>query len=198
MTLLPTAPPVLTAGSITAARAAIEAIAHRTVPALADFCVVHVRHRHALRAVAGAHTTAAGERDVRALMDARIDLDDSQSTAAYVVRTGRPVLRSTVEPDRRPGRRDRIATLVERLAPRSVLVMPIAVGPTVVGTLSLCYAHSGRSYASRHLPRARRLASRIAAALLPGGRPDMPVGLRSAARHAGQGTIIRRRLAARS
>jgi len=184
---------------VASARHAVERAARAAVPRLADFCFIHVRSRAWLKGVAAAHVTAQGDRDVRALMRARrIAVTDEESTVARVVRTGRPVLRATVPPDPVAAPNgDRSALLLRRLAPRSVLVVPIAAGKTVLGAVSLCYADSGRTYLSRDLPPARRIARQIAATLVPDAPAHAPLRLRATARHAGHGPVIRRRVAAR-
>jgi GAF domain-containing protein len=185
--------------AIAAARRAIERAARDAVPTLADFCLVHLVAGRVIRCVAGAHSTREGGRDVRALMSHRIRPDDRDSTVAQVVRTHRATLRREIYPDTHDRARARgLAELHRRLAPTSALVVPIVIDGAVLGALSLCYSHSGRSYAARHVASAERLASRIADILVAGTPIDAPIGLRAAVRHAGQGTTVRRRVAARN
>lgn len=138
--------------------------ARDAVPTLADFCLVHVVDGATLRCVAGAHVSRPGQMYVRALMRSRgIRRNDLVSTVAHVVRTGRPLLRAHVPAEPRGEiRKGGLAELQHRLAPRSVLVVPIADGGAVLGALSLCYSESGRSYAGRHLRPAHRMTARIA------------------------------------
>jgi GAF domain-containing protein len=200
MNRIPPAPDLLTSGRITAMRAVVERTAHEAVPLLADFCIVHLKARGALAAVTGAHATRTGDRNLRALIRGhRVRLNDLHSTVAHVVRTGDPVLRRVIPPDpQTPSDPNRLETLLRRLAPHSALVVPIAVGKTVLGTVSLCFSESRRSYSARHLGAARRLAARIAEILLPDAPEKVPIGLRGAVRHARQGTLLRRREAARN
>src|ERR1051325_8450784 len=140
-------PPVATAAA-RAARRTIEQIARSAIPALADFVVVFVVEGRSIVGVASAHATREGDKLLRALRRAyRVNRANLQSTVAQVVRTGQPSLRRTIihEQDARPPRGS-IADLHRRLACRSALVLPIRVGETVTGAVTLCYAGSGRSY----------------------------------------------------
>jgi GAF domain-containing protein len=194
------APESRIAARVVESRRAIERTARAAVPTLADFCLVHLIAGRGIVFIAGVHATRTGGRDIRALMRAhRIRPDDPDSTVAQVVRTRRPTLRTTILPDiaERSGRAGGVADLHRRLAPTSALVVPILRNDVVLGAVSLCYSQSGRSYGTRHLASAERLASRIAE-VLTAARTNASPGLRATARHARQGTAIRRRVAARN
>jgi GAF domain-containing protein len=176
---------------------AIARAAREAIPNLADFCLVHLVAGNALTCVAGAHSTPGGTRNMRALMKAqRIALDDRFSTVATVVRTRRATIRRDIYPDDEAA--GQLSELQRKLAPTSALVVPIVTDRGVLGAISLCYSHSGRSYAARHLALAKRLALRLAETLTPRQPADAAHGLRAAARHARQGTTLRRRVAARN
>jgi GAF domain-containing protein len=133
------------------------------VPELADFAVVFMVTGRSIVGIASAHVSPAGARLLRALQRVyHIRRDDLHSTVAQVVRTGQPSLRRTIlrdtEAHPRPGS---VADLHRRLACRSALVLPIRVGNTVTGVVSLCYADSGRKYAASDLAYARRIAHDI-------------------------------------
>ena len=193
------APRKLTAAAIAAARNAIQRSARHAVPALADFCLVHLVCGRTIRCIAGAHDTRQGARAIRELMTTdRIRPDDRQSTVAHVVRSGRATLRTDIHPDPEMARARGVAEIHRRLAPTSALVVPIVHGGAVLGALSLCYSHSGRSYAARHVASAKRLATDIAGVLLPAPAIDAAIGLRAAARHASHTSTMRRRVAARN
>jgi GAF domain-containing protein len=178
---------------------AVERTAREAVPALADFCFVHVVGGGGITCVAGTHATREGRRTMRALMRLhRIRPDDRVSAVAQVVRTRRPLVRVGIRPDvDTKVRANSVGELHRRLDPRSALVVPIVYDDAVLGTLSLCYSESGRSYAARHLSRAKRLAARIAAALMPDRLTNAARRLRPATRDARQGTASGRRLASR-
>lgn len=187
----------LTAASIAAARSAMRRILRGVVPAFADFSLVFLRDSATIRCVTGAHATADGTRVVSALIRRyRIRLDDPTSTVAQVIRTSKAMVRSDIQPE--PGAaRDLVSEIHRRLAPRSALVVPIDIAGDVVGALTVCYSHSGRSYASGDIPAMTRVASRIAAVLSKARAADATLGLRPSAGDARQGTTVRRRVAAR-
>jgi hypothetical protein len=190
-------PPIATADR--AAHRSIQEIARRAVPALADFAMVFMVAGRSIVGIASAHVSPAGARVVRALQRIyRIRLDDLQSAVAQVIRTGRPLLRKSIQHDRQPTRRGSVADLHRRLGCRSALVLPIRIGPTVAGAVTLCYAGSGRTYAPADLAGARRVAREIArTVLLPASHAAAP-RLRAAIGDARRQTTVRRRVAARN
>lgn len=177
---------------------AIERAAREAIPSLADFCLVHVVSGGMIRCVAGVHVSRLGRSHVRALMRCRgIRRDDLVSSVASVVRTQRPILRPRVasEPRETP-RKGGIAELQQRLAPCSVLVVPIVDdGTAALGALSLCYSESARTYTARQLKPARRIAMRIARFLVQ-ARDN--VATRLAPRDARQAVPPRRRAGPRN
>lgn len=151
---------------------AIERVARDAVPAIADFCLVHVVRGVVIPCAAAIHVSRRGQLLLRSLMRHHvIRSNDLVSSVAHVVRTQRPLLRSRVHDEPRGDGRGEIAKLHRRLAARSVLVVPITAQRAVVGALSLCFAESGRSYTVRHLAPARRIAARIAEVLVPASQP---------------------------
>src|ERR1041385_6320150 len=136
--------PVATAAG--AARRSMQQIAQRAVPALADFAVVFIVAGRSIVGIASAHVNANGQRLLRSLRRVyRINRDDLHSTVAQVVRTGRPSLRRTIFHERTSDApRGSVADLHRRLGCRSALVLPIHVGHTVTGAVTLCYAAAGR------------------------------------------------------
>jgi GAF domain-containing protein len=138
--------------------ARLQRLARSFVPALADFCLVHLLERHAVRCVAGAHATREGQRLVRSLVrtGSRISRADPISTVAHVVRHGRAQVRSdiTLDTDSHPSR---ISEAMRRLAPRSAMVLPLVARQQVLGAITLCYSASGRRFTTRHLASAKRI-----------------------------------------
>src|SRR5689334_11184556 len=105
---------------------ALDRAARGAFPKLADFCLVHVAKPRTLCCVAAAHSTRQFARDMRALVSAhRIRRDDLASTVAFVVRSGKPALRTGIyhEDDRTD--RSAAAQLQRKLAPTSALVVPV-------------------------------------------------------------------------
>jgi GAF domain-containing protein len=191
--------PLLLTPAIVAAQPAIHRLVRRDIPRLADFGGVFIAFPPSIVCVASAHVTREGTRVLRTLMRAyRIARDDRGSTVAHVIRTSTPVLRTGIQPEPRQSERgDLIGELHRRLAPRSALTLPIVANEGVLGALSLCYAQSGRSYLSRDIPMAARLAARIAGVLASVPADDAAVRLRATAGHTRQGTTVRRRVGSR-
>lgn len=190
-------PPIATAAAARAAHRTIQQIARRAVPALADFAVVFMVTGRSIVGVASAHVSPGGARLLRALQRVyHIRRDDLHSTVAQVVRTGQPSLRRTILRDEATGApRGSVADLHRRLACRSALVLPIRVGKTVTGAVTLCYADSGRTYAATDLADARRITGEIA------GTPPLlnaTSRLRAATGDARRHATVRRRMAARN
>ncbi|MNC87399.1 GAF domain protein [compost metagenome] len=129
----------------------------------------------------------------------RISQDDRVSTVAHVVRTGRPSLRTTIPPEPDGGGYvSRVAQLHRRLAPGSVLVVPIRQHGNVTGAVSLCYSHSGRSYRTRDVAIAERLASGIAGVVDRIAATEVSAALDARRAGAAPGSPLRRRTAQRS
>lgn len=145
--------------------ALLDRLVRAAVPRTADFCLVFLVRDDDLACVASAHATPDGERLLRRLKRVyRITRDDPVSTVAHVVRSGRPKLRTEITGEAIAPQSDlHVFTLHRRLAARSVLVVPIASPPDVLGAVSLSYAQSGRHYTAQDVPAARRLATLIAA-----------------------------------
>jgi len=191
--------PPIAAAAARAARKTIQQIARGAVPALADFAVVFVVAGRSIVGIASAHANPRGDKLLRALQRVyRIRRDDLQSTVAQVVRTGRPSLRRTIVMESAPAApRGSIADLHRRLACRSALVLPIRVGETVTGAVTLCYAGSGRSYVPADLAGARRIAREVERTVPP-PLPHAASRLRATAGDSGRHATVRRRVASRN
>lgn len=175
---------------------AIDRAARAAFPQLADFYFLHIVNPRTLRCVAAAHRARHLGRDMRTMVGSYpIRRDDLASTAAMVVRSRKPALRTGIYRDYDSGRRSASAVLQRKLAPTSALVVPVITDDEVIGALSLCYSHSGRSHGPQHVRLAERLAARIAAVLT--AATNAASRLRTAARHARQRATLRRRVAAR-
>ena len=103
-----------------------------------------------------------------------------------------PILQETVA----DAPRGSVADLHRRLACRSALVLPIRVGNTVTGAVSLCYAGSGRTYAATDLADARRIAREIERT--PPPLLNATSRLRAATGDARRHATVRRRVAPRN
>jgi len=177
----------------------VQQVVRRCVPALADFAVVFVVTGRSIIGIAAAHASPAGEkllRDLRRVYHVRTD--DLRSTVAQVVRTGRPALRRSIVHEGAPhAPRGSVADLHYRLACRSALVIPLRVGGTVTGAVSLCYAGSGRTYATSDVAGARRVARDIERAALP-PLPHAAPRLRAPIGDARRPAPVRRRVVPRN
>ena len=170
---------------------AIERTVREAVPLLADFCLVHLVRGAAIPCVAAVHVSRSGQSLLRTLMRRHsIRRDDLVSSVAHVVRTHRPLLRPRLKQEQgEQTHTSQITELHRRLAPCSVLVVPITTQRAVLGALSLCFSESGRSYSRRHVAPARRIAARIAAIIHGATGSISPPGPIRA------GTLLRRRKA---
>jgi GAF domain-containing protein len=176
-------------------RRVLDRAARKALPRLADYCFVHVVSTRTLHCVAAAHRTPHFARDIRHVATQPIRRDDLASTVASVARSRKPALRTDIYHDDDMPRRGSVAHLQRKLAPKSALVVPVIHDGVVLGTLSLCYSHSGRSHGPQHVPLAERMAARIAAVLTAACHAASR--LRAAARHARQRTALRRRVGPR-
>jgi GAF domain-containing protein len=183
-----------------AARRTIREIVSRSIPDLADFCVVFVVAGRRIVGVASAHANPDGNRVLRALQRTyRVRRADLQSTVAQVVRTGRPLIRRTILPEShpRPAPRGSVEDLHRRLACRSALVLPIRVGRNVFGAVSLCYAGSGRTYTKAAVQAGGRVAREIARAVAPPELSHGAVRVRTATGNTRREATVRRRVVSR-
>jgi len=151
----------------------LQRLARSFVPALADFCLIHLVERRHLRCIASAHSTRQGQRLVRLLAgNTPIPCDDPLSTAAHVVRTGRVQIRSEIMSDVGVPCRSGVARALRRLAPQSAMVIPLIGRGPALGAITLCYADSGRRYTAQHTRSAKRVA-RLVTKYLSNGKPPL-------------------------
>jgi GAF domain-containing protein len=149
-------------------------LARSFVPALADFCLIHLVDRHHLRCIASAHSTREGRRLVRTLAgNTPIHRNDPLSTAAHVVRTGRVQIRSDITSDTDVPGRSRGGGALRRLAPQSAMVIPLIGRDRALGAITLCYSESGRRYTAQHMRSAKQLA-RLVTDYLSNEKPAAP------------------------
>lgn len=160
-------------------RGTLEAVAHVAVPRLADWCAVdmldglpdEVRPGTHLGRLAEASTPPPGESATSP--DGRDESHDDDAPArarpptevlARVMRRGRTAVHAiTAKGEVRP-----VADTppdAERSALPNLLVVPILAQGRTIGTISLCYTHSGRHYDDADRMLAEELASRTAVSL---------------------------------
>lgn len=147
----------------------LRSLARLAVPALADWCTVHVRDEDdALRLAEVAH------RDPRKVALA-FDVErrwpqppDAPLGLPLVVRTGRPLLRERIAPDRlaEATQGEEHLRLLKDLDLRSSMIVPLRARGQVIGALTLVTtAESCRRYGPEDLDLAEALATRAAIAL---------------------------------
>lgn len=116
----------------------LQAIAQLAVPQLAEMVMVDVIEDDAIRRLAASHADARALALTERARDFPPRLDDG-GPQARVIDSGRSLLVNDIDDDwiRRVGRGDEHADLLRELAPRSLVVVPLRAGQTVLGTLSL-------------------------------------------------------------
>jgi PAS domain-containing protein len=145
-------------------------VARLTLPALADYCIIDVVDAAApggIRRVAAAHADPARAPPSTRCAASRPRLD-SDGIVARTIRSARPQLLSPVpteELDASAAGRAEHAALLRALGPEALLCVPLAVRETVIGTMLLASAGSGRRYGPDDLPVALELARRAAVAV---------------------------------
>lgn len=192
-------------GSTLDVESTLEAAARAAVPVLADWARLDMPdERGILREVAVAHRDI-GKRELLREWRRAYPPDPEDDRGPWeVLRTGRPVTWLSVGADdvARYARDDRHAQLMRAIDTQSVLIVPMAVGDNVIGTLQLATTgDSRRRLTAGDLELAQELARRAAVAvenarvhqarssiattlqrsLLPPRLPELP-GLETAAR----------------
>jgi serine phosphatase RsbU (regulator of sigma subunit) len=177
------------------------------VPAVADWCAVHLVRDDHVEQVAVAHSDPEKLAFVAHLQERYPPDPDAPSGAIHVSRTGEPsflpevpdelIVASAVD--------DEHLALARSIGIRSVLIVPLLVRGRSLGALTLVHAESGRRFDELDLTFAEQLAGNAAfaldnarlyeqqraiaetlqAALLPAALPDVP-GLGLAARYRAQ------------
>lgn len=147
----------------------LQSLARQMVPDLADYVVVYVlEERGPLRRGASAHADPEQEPLVRQLLAQGRGAAHSSRAAAEAVRTGEPVLLAelTLEWLREQGFSAAQLQILERLGPRSVMIVPLVAREATVGALGMAATDwSGRIYDEADLELARELAVHAALAV---------------------------------
>ncbi|MFN3649846.1 MAG: GAF domain-containing protein [Armatimonadota bacterium] len=146
----------------------LAAVAQFMVPALADWCSVHVVEEDgALRQLAVAHTDPAKVRWVHELQRRYPARQDSPYGAPAVARSGRSEMMAEIPPEvlEQAAQDDEHLELIRSLQLRSYIVVPLKARERILGTITLVHAESGRSYTGQDLELAEELARRAALAL---------------------------------
>jgi PAS domain S-box-containing protein len=148
--------------------ATLKAVAKLTVPALADFCMVHlVGPDGTARQVAEAHADPDLEGRLGAVLRRYQPTENPKSLIGRALRTGRPEFASELAPiiTRETVPDEELVRLYEDLGPHSSLSVPLVARGRALGCLTLAYSTSGRRYGPDDLAFAEELARRAALAV---------------------------------
>ncbi|RYZ02331.1 MAG: PAS domain S-box protein [Myxococcales bacterium] len=143
----------------------LDSLARLLVPGLCDWCAIHLLEGSQLRTVAVAHADPRKRKQAIDFQDNHPPDPDDTSGVWQVIRTGQPILHSSL-PD---SAGDEAAAIPEHLKQlratgiRSVIFVPITRRDEVSGTLSLMASDSGRRYDARDLALASELGRRVGA-----------------------------------
>ena len=149
-------------------QAILDSVARLAVPALADFCVIHVRGENGeLRQAAAIHIDPAQEERLREM--ARVYRPEAQprSRAAQVVRTGRSDLMPefSLAALHAADDADPLLAILRDLDPRSWIIVPLSARGRTLGAITLVASASGRRFDESELEFAEELARRVALAV---------------------------------
>lgn len=146
----------------------LDEVARAAVPDLADWCAVDMPDEHGvLRRVATADRSPERTRDASLVVQERSGERTLRVGPPEVMRTGRSQFYPTVT-DKLLRAAARDADQLERLravGARSVLVVPLAAGSEVIGTITLGTAESGRRLTEADLALAEELGRRAGIAV---------------------------------
>jgi PAS domain S-box-containing protein len=148
--------------------AALETVARVAVPALADYCLVHLADEAGeVRQVACAHANPTQDALLRELGRAYRPSANANSLVVQVLRTGEAVLVPEITPEltRSAGLDGSPLARFRTLDAHSWIVVPLVARGRTLGTISLLLSGTGRSYGAADLAQAEELARRAALAL---------------------------------
>jgi PAS domain S-box-containing protein len=141
--------------------ATLDSLVRLAVPAFADWCLVHLAEPVAGRRLHAAGADADGVRVAEAVERLAPALElPALLPFLERLKEGEPLLVSDVGPAWLES-----LQLLQQLAPRSIMVVPLLARGRTVGTLSFIVTHTDRRYSSADLALARDLAHRAAVAV---------------------------------
>jgi signal transduction histidine kinase len=144
--------------------ATLQAVARLAVPAFADWCIVDVVEAEQIRRVAVAAADPDQDDALRELQRRFQPTWDSPQPAARALRSGAPVVFEAFDPERlrETVRDEEHYALMERLAPRSAVAVPLVARGDTLGAITFAWSGSGRHYSAADIPFAEDLARRVA------------------------------------
>lgn len=146
---------------------ALAQLARLCVEHLADYCVTYVLEDHHLRRVGLAHAEPEKEPLVRQLLDIAPPSLHTPGAGAAVA-SGEPILAADIPPEmlRSTAQDDAHLAVLERLRPRSSMVLPLIARGRTVGAIAFATTdRSGRRYGDEDLSLAREIAAHAALAV---------------------------------
>jgi PAS domain S-box-containing protein len=145
----------------------LQSVARLAVPVFADWCIVDVVESGEIHRVAVAAASPSSQEALEELRVRYPPTGDSQQPAAQALRAGEPVLFYEFTPDGLAAtvRDEYHHRLMQRLAPRSAIAIPLVARGNTVGAITFARAESGRRYADSDLPLAEEIARRAALAV---------------------------------
>ncbi|QSQ25407.1 PAS domain S-box protein [Pyxidicoccus parkwayensis] len=150
-------------------RATLGTVARLAVPALAEWCIVEqVDAEGRIRSLEGAAASTEKSRQLDAFLAAQPrDVSRRGGIVMGVLQTGRPALFPEVPEGvlEAIARNEEHMTLLRRLAPRSIIVVPLRARGHILGVVVLCNSEPERRFGARDLALAEELASRAALAI---------------------------------
>jgi PAS domain S-box-containing protein len=145
----------------------LQRVANLAVPAFADWCIVDVLEGEEIHRLAVAARREESQRALEELRGSYPPALDSPQPAAQALREGKPVVyyEFTAESLKATTRDGRHHELIEQLAPRSAMALPLMARGHVVGAITFAWAESGRRYSDADLPLAEEIARRAGLAV---------------------------------
>ncbi|MBC7791965.1 MAG: GAF domain-containing protein [Anaerolineae bacterium] len=139
-------------------------LAQLAVPQIADYCLIHeVEESGHIKQVSATAASSEKEFMLRELAQLKFpDPADPRSLLANVLRTGEPVLFEALPPEMAASvtAEPRVLEILEALAPKSLIIVPLKARGVTIGAISLATSESGRVYGEHELELAEELALR--------------------------------------
>jgi PAS domain S-box-containing protein len=146
----------------------LEQLARLAVPRIADYCVVDVVEGEAgFERVGVAHVDPAKERQLRLETHFATGVVSREHPVVRVITDAKPWLVRDVDPAviRASALNETHLRILEEVAPRSLMTVPLIASGKVLGALTLVASDSGRRYGDDDLALAEELARRAALAV---------------------------------
>ena len=144
----------------------LERVAELAVPRIADWCAVEVGDKTDQRSVAIAHSDPAKVALARELRE-RYPSDPDSGAVSTAIRTGESQLFPDIPPEAlaQSARDEDHLRMLQAIAPRSAMIVPIKVRGRIFGAITFMSSESARRYGDDDLAFAEELARRAAIAI---------------------------------